>query len=59
MKMSECDCDKVVCPKHHGSFDCTPFCDICEGNTEYCPTHDEWEASQAKIYLEQYGDDNE
>lgn len=24
-----------VCPNHEGGFDCTPFCDICEGNQEY------------------------
>lgn len=23
------------CPNHGGSFDCTPFCHICEGNQEY------------------------
>ena len=52
--MSDCDCSKTVCPKHHGSFDCTPFCDICEGNTEYCATHDAWEALQAETYLRMY-----
>lgn len=24
----------VQCPRHEGSFDCTPFCSICEGNQE-------------------------
>jgi len=23
------------CPRHEGSYDCTPFCDLCEGNQEY------------------------
>ena len=23
------------CPRHEGNFDCTPFCNICEGNQEY------------------------
>lgn len=23
------------CPNHGGSFDCTPFCNLCEGNQEY------------------------
>ena len=23
------------CPNHQGSFDCTPFCNICEGEQEY------------------------
>jgi hypothetical protein len=23
------------CPQHNGSFDCTPFCRICEGEQEY------------------------
>ena len=32
---------KVECPNHKGSFDCTPFCSVCEGEQEYeCPhTH--------------------
>lgn len=38
MKMSECIHTKIVCPAHGGSFDCTPFCAVCEGETEYCPT---------------------
>ena len=28
----------IECPAHEGSFDCTPFCPICEGNQEY----EEW-----------------
>ena len=24
-----------VCPRHEGSYDCTPFYDVCEGNQEY------------------------
>lgn len=24
----------VLCPRHEGNFDCTPFCGICEGNQE-------------------------
>jgi len=23
------------CPNHEGAFDCTPFCDVCEGEQEY------------------------
>lgn len=23
------------CPNHEGAFDCTPFCNVCEGNQEY------------------------
>lgn len=23
------------CPRHEGSYDCTPFCDVCEGEQEY------------------------
>jgi hypothetical protein len=51
--MSECECDKVECPVHDGGFDCHSFCRICEGNQEYCPTHDEWEAQKAIDYLEE------
>lgn len=28
----------VECPNHGGSFDCTPFCEVCEGQQEYTPT---------------------
>ena len=52
--MSDCECDRVECPKHEGNFDCTSFCDICEGNQDYCATHDEWEADQAQTYLKMY-----
>jgi hypothetical protein len=23
------------CPRHDGNFDCTPFCNVCEGEQEY------------------------
>ena len=52
--MSECECDKIECPRHDGSFDCHSFCDICEGNQEYCATHDVWENQQAILYLKDY-----
>ena len=25
---------KRKCPNHEGAFDCTPFCNICEGEQE-------------------------
>jgi hypothetical protein len=25
---------KIECPKHEGGFDCTPFCELCEGEQE-------------------------
>lgn len=25
----------IVCPNHEGAFDCTPFCQLCEGNQEF------------------------
>ena len=28
----------IECPAHEGSFDCTPFCAICEGEQEYDPS---------------------
>lgn len=51
--MSECECDKIECPRHDGSFDCHSFCDICEGNQEYCATHDTWEAEEAQRYIKE------
>jgi hypothetical protein len=26
------------CPNHEGAYDCTPFCDVCEGEQEYLYT---------------------
>lgn len=43
--------DSMVCPKHEGAFDCTPFCDICEGEQEFCVDCDTWEYNQAMKYL--------
>jgi hypothetical protein len=25
----------VECPEHGGAFDCTPFCNVCNGEQEY------------------------
>jgi hypothetical protein len=25
----------IECPNHEGNFDCTPFCNLCEGEQEY------------------------
>ena len=46
-----CEHEHEICPKHGGGFDCTPFCDICEGEQEYCPTCDPYAKEQAEIYL--------
>jgi hypothetical protein len=27
--------EMVECPRHEGAFDCTPFCNVCEGEQEY------------------------
>jgi len=27
----------VECPNHEGGFDCTPFCNLCEGEQVYYP----------------------
>ena len=32
------DCESpemIECPNHGGAFDCTPFCNLCEGRQEY------------------------
>ena len=50
-----CEHEHLICPKHEGAFDCTSFCDICEGDCEYCPTCDEYAHEQATIYIGQYG----
>ena len=41
----------IECPRHEGSFDCTPFCNICEGNQEYDPA-DEFAVTMAAIVSE-------
>lgn len=28
-----------VCPNHEGNFDCTPFCNLCEGEQEIEVAH--------------------
>lgn len=28
------DAISTDCPKHGGAYDCTPFCEICQGNQE-------------------------
>ena len=50
----------IECPRHEGSFDCTPFCYLCEGNQEleqpdtlpcqYCNTKINYD-----IWLEELG----
>lgn len=35
-----CQLTPVVCPNHEGGFDCTPFCELCEGEQEYRPKCD-------------------
>ena len=45
-----CEHERTVCPKHGGAFDCTVFCDICEGTQEYCSQCDPYAHSQATIY---------
>ena len=34
----------IECPRHEGAFDCTPFCELCEGNQEIkeCVRNHEW-----------------
>lgn len=32
-----CTHEKIACPHGEDSWDCTSFCDICEGEGEYCP----------------------
>jgi hypothetical protein len=36
----------LECPRHGGSFDCTPFCDLCEGNQEYDPDETQGHCSE-------------
>lgn len=50
------------CPRHQGSFDCTPFCDVCEGNQEYDPAENRkcvmphcTETLPNEIWLEELG----
>lgn len=32
--MTLIDTPTIECPNHNGSFDCTPFCRLCEGEQE-------------------------
>lgn len=29
------DLNDSNCPNHNGAYDCTPFCQVCEGNQTY------------------------
>jgi hypothetical protein len=31
------DLNDPNCPNHNGAYDCTPFCQVCEGNQTYNP----------------------
>jgi len=37
----------IECPRHGGSFDCSPFCNVCEGNQEYLPSRQLLEETRA------------
>lgn len=52
----------IACPRHEGSYDCTPFCDVCEGNQEYndnetrtCIVPDCTETLPISIWIEELG----
>lgn len=47
--MNSCDHKKVPCPAHEGAWDCTPFCKVCEGNSEFCSTCNQWESAIAMV----------
>lgn len=33
----DCEPTAIECPNHAGSFDCSEFCNICQGNQEFTP----------------------
>jgi len=33
-RMNRFSAGMVPCPKHEGAYDCTPFCEVCEGDQE-------------------------
>lgn len=37
----------IECPRHGGSFDCSPFCNICGGEQEYLPSRQLLEETRA------------
>lgn len=50
------------CPRHEGAFDCTPFCQVCEGEQEYdpqamtsCQVPECTERLTKEIYIEELG----
>ena len=49
--------ESILCPRHEGGYDCTPFCDICEGEQEYCPTCDPYAHVEAANYEKMEVDD--
>ena len=50
----DCGHERIECPSHEGNWDCNPFCRLCEGDQEYCPTCDahehEWDTTTEKTH---------
>jgi hypothetical protein len=52
----------IECPNHQGSFDCTPFCEVCEGEQAYnpadtlqCVNPECWEEVCKDVWLTELG----
>lgn len=45
----------IECPNHGGAFDCTPFCDLCDGNQEIVEFTAEELAMQMRIAIHNMG----
>lgn len=53
-RLCACTHERVECPRHEGNFDCNPFCRLCEGDQEWCPTCDthehEWDTTSERTH---------
>lgn len=52
LETTTCTHDKSECPNHEGNFDCNPFCALCEGEQEYCPTCEDPTQAEVDAYLD-------
>jgi hypothetical protein len=44
----------LICPNNKGSFDCTPFCQICEGTQEFEINEHQDGVWEINFYYEDY-----
>ena len=52
LDITTCGHDTIECPNHEGNFDCNPFCALCEGDQEYCPTCEDPTQAEVDAFID-------